>query len=912
MIRMLFLAATLLSVSCWRSEPQFVIGVSQCSDDAWRRKMNSEMQTEALLYDNVTIEFLSAGDDNARQIADIRSLIDRGVDLLVVAPNEAVPVTPVVEEAYAKGIPVVVVDRKILSDQYTAYIGADNYQIGKAVGEYVANRLAGRGRVVELTGLSGSTPAIDRHQGFVAVLKRYPGIELLGSEDARWQQEAAAAKADSLFWLYPRVDLLFAHNDRMAYGAYLSARRLLRSERTDFVGIDALPGEANGMGLVRKGVLDATFLYPTGGDKVLRTAMNILLGRPYLRETLLSTAIVDSTNAAVLEMQTVQIQEQQQKIDLLKSKANGYLLRYSTQLAISWLSIVGLLLIVAALVLVWRSLRAKNRMYGELICRNNEITRQKEQLERQRDQLIELSRRLEEATQAKLIFFTNISHDFRTPLTLIADPVEQLLADGNLDQTQRFYLDLVRKNAQILLRMVNQILDFRKFENGKLELNCSHLNLADCVAAWNASFLPLARKRGIRFDCECGEGMDFCMEADGEKIERVYYNILSNAFKFTPEGGSVRVRLLRTGTGEQGCIRLSVANSGSYLDARQAACVFDRFYQADRRGTGSGIGLALCKVFAEMHGGTIGVESTPEAGTIFTVTLPVLRRCVAKESAAEENESYEASSASGPEISEALPAGPYDETRTSVLLIDDNPDIRAYLRRILGGDYAVLEAGDGEEGIRMAETYVPDLVVSDVMMPRMDGIECCSRLKGKVSTCHIPVLLLTACSLDEQRIEGLHSGADAYLAKPFHAGVLTATVRSLLQNRAKLKQYYTDNQPMEASTGSDMDRDFISRVRRIVEEHIDNPAFSVEEIGRLVGMSRVQLYRKLKALTNLSPNEYVRTMRLQKAAVLLKTSDLNMAEVAYEVGFSSPSYFAKCYREQYGETPLDYQKRMRK
>ena len=242
----LTLALAALLTSCRTSRPRYVIGVSQCSNDAWREKMNNEMLTEALLYDDVSVEIRSAEDNNNRQIADIRSFIDRGVDLLVVAPNEAIPVTPVVEEAYASGIPVIVVDRKILSDQYTAYIGADNYRIGKVIGEYVAARLGGRGKVIELTGLSGSTPAIDRHQGFLSVLNRHPDIRLLCSEDARWQQEVAERKTDSLCWLYPDADLLFAHNDPMAYGAYLAAERSLTNHRIDFIGIDGLPGPGNG------------------------------------------------------------------------------------------------------------------------------------------------------------------------------------------------------------------------------------------------------------------------------------------------------------------------------------------------------------------------------------------------------------------------------------------------------------------------------------------------------------------------------------------------------------------------------------------------------------------------------------------------------------------------------------------
>ena len=905
----LTLALAALLTSCRTSRPRYVIGVSQCSNDAWREKMNNEMLTEALLYDDVSVEIRSAEDNNNRQIADIRSFIDRGVDLLVVAPNEAIPVTPVVEEAYASGIPVIVVDRKILSDQYTAYIGADNYRIGKVIGEYVAARLGGRGKVIELTGLSGSTPAIDRHQGFLSVLNRHSDIRLLCSEDARWQQEVAERKTDSLCWLYPDADLLFAHNDPMAYGAYLAAERSLTNHRIDVIGIDGLPGPGNGIDRVKQGVFDATFIYPTAGDRVIATAMDILQGRPFERETLLGTAIVDSTNATVLEMQTLELLEQQNKINFFKSKIDNYLLRYSTQLTISWFSIVCLLLIVAILLLVWRSFRAKSRLNSELMRRNDEITSQKERLEQQRDQLIELSRQLEEATQAKLVFFTNISHDFRTPLTLIADPVERLLADGRLTADQRFYLQMARKNVQILLRMVNQILDFRKYENGKLELDRSPLDLYACMLAWNASFREAALRRNIRFDFDCDPQSDFHTVADGEKIERAYYNLLSNALKFTPAQGLIRVSLTREHPAEGGeCFRLTVTNSGSYITPDQAVRVFDRFYQTDRNNTGSGIGLALTKVFVEMHGGTIGVESSPERGTSFSILLPAVPVPDAApaydlrpvETVPEHDE---------PEAEEEV----CEESFQRVLIIDDNPDIRAYLRRFLSDEFIVSEACDGEEGFSRAVSSVPDVIVSDVMMPRCDGIECCSRLKRELSTCHIPVVLLTACSLDEQRIEGLKSGADAYLAKPFNAEVLIATIHSLLENRAKLRQYYGDNRlPALKGLVNDMDKDFITRVRTLIEENLDNPDFSVEEFGRSIGMSHAQLYRKIKALTDYSPNEYVRVTRLRQAAAMLSASDLTVAEVAYRAGFSSPSYFAKCFRRLYQETPADYQKRTRR
>lgn len=902
---LLLLVMACALMACREQRPHYVIGVSQCSDDAWREKMNNEMRTEALLYEGVQLDIRSAADNNNRQIADIRHFIDMRVDLLVVAPNEAIPVTPVVEEAYAAGIPVIVVDRKILSDQYTAYIGADNYEIGKVIGQYVAARLDGCGEVIELCGLGGSTPAIDRHRGFMSAVSRHPGIRVVASEDARWQPEAARMKADSLLWLYPGADLLFAHNDPMAYGAWQAARAAQCDARIDFVGIDGLPGPGNGIDLVKNEVFNATFIYPTGGDKVVATAMNILEGRPFDRETLLTTAIVDGTNAAVLEMQTVELLEQQRKINFFRSKVDSYLLRYSTQLTISWFSLVCLLLIAVILLLVWRSFLSKSRLNRELLRRNGEITSQKERLEQQRDQLIELSRQLEQATQAKLVFFTNISHDFRTPLTLIADPVEHLLTDARLTDDQRFYLQMARKNARILLRMVNQILDFRKYENGKLELECRPLDLSACIQAWNTSFVELARRQQIRFEFT-SEAADFRTSADGEKIERVYYNLLSNALKYTPSGGTIRVALGRTTAvaSAPGQFRLTVFNSGSYLSPEQAERIFDRFYQADHRSTGSGIGLALAKVFVEMHGGTIAATSVHEHGTAFNITLPV--RITEPAIPAYDPGPIDLPADAGAEETAAEPQA--EEGMPSVLIIDDNADIRGYLRRILHDEFIILEASDGLQGISRAERFVPDVIVSDVRMPGTDGIACCNRLKTTLSTCHIPVILLTACSLDEQRIEGLNSGADAYLAKPFNAEVLLATIHSLLENRAKLRRYYGGGLPAAGNLTNDMDRDFITRVRTLIEQNIDNPDFSVEEFGRLVGMSQAQLYRKLKALTSYSPNEYVRVTRLRYAATILAGCDFTVAEVAYRAGFSSPSYFAKCFRKLYGVTPADYQK----
>lgn len=897
-------AFSLLLVSCGDDTPRYVIGVSQCSDDEWRQQMNKELLREALFYDGVEVEIHSANDDSRQQVEDIRYFINKGVDLLIIAPNEASALTPVVGEAFDKGIPVVVVDRKILSDKYTAYVGADNYEIGKAVGNYIVARLNGRGRVVEIAGLSGSTPATERHQGFMSIISRHPGIELLCSEDAGWLKTTAHQRMEAILSRYGKIDMIFAQNDRMAAGAYDAARGQGREKEMEFVGIDALPGKGFGVEMVLDSTLTATFIYPTGGDKVMRTAIHILQQQPFLRDEILTTAVVDPTNARVMELQTAQISELDGKIEMLNSKISNYLSRYATQQVVLYGSLFVLLLVAGLLMAVYKALRSKNRL-------NKELSRQKEQLEAQRDQLIQLSRQLEEATHAKLVFFTNISHDFRTPLTLVADPVEQLLTDGTLNADQVRLLQLVKKNVHILLRLVNQILDFRKYENGKMEYVPVAVDLRQCLENWNESFRSAVRAKHIHFMFEHTAGMDYHTQADVEKLERVYFNLLSNALKFTPENGKIAVNLSRWQESEGAdFLRLTVANTGSLISAEHIRNIFDRFYKTDKHHAGSGIGLALAKAFVEMHGGTIAVESDEQQGTVFIITLPVQKDC-------ENNSAY----LSGPTMN-AFPVVEvldceeeaernYDESKPSILIIDDNADIRSYVRGLLSDLYSVIEAADGKEGIRKAMKYVPDVIVSDVMMPGIDGVECCRRLKSELQTCHIPVILLTACSLDEQRIQGYAGGADSYISKPFNSQLLLTRIRNLIDSRQRMKQFFGDEQTLAKENLCDIDKSFVERFKALIEEKLGDSALNVEELGKEMGLSRVQLYRKIKSLTNYAPNELLRMVRLKKAASLLASSEMSVSEVCYEVGFTSPSYFTKCFKEQFGEGPTDLLKRKR-
>ena len=897
---------------CNEDTPHYVIGMSQCSDDSWRHKMNDEILREAMFYDGVSVEIRSAHDDNKRQIEDIRYFIDKKVDLLIVAPNEAAPITPVVEEAFDKGIPVIMVDRKILSDKYTAFMGADNYEIGREVGNYLAAKLGGKGNIVELTGLSGSTPAMERHQGFMSAISHYPDIHLLAKADAAWEREPGRIIMDSLLKIYPKIDAVYSHNDRIAPGAFEAAQKQGREKGIVFVGIDALPGKGNGVELVLDHVLDATFIYPTNGDKVLEMAMNILEKKPFPRETTLETAIVDPINAPVMKLQTAHIADLDEKIETLNGRISGYLSRYANQQVVLYGSLFVLLLVAGLLLVVYKALRTKNRLNSELSRQKAQLEEQRDTLSEQRDQLVQLSHQLEEATHAKLVFFTNISHDFRTPLTLVADPVEQLLADKTLSGDQHRLLLLVQRNVNILLRLVNQILDFRKYENGKMEYTPVPVDLLQCLENWNESFQAAARKKHIRFSFDHMPDTNYRTQADVEKLERIYFNLLSNAFKFTPENGKVTVRLFALEKEGQPFFRFTVANTGSLISAEHIRSIFDRFYKIDMHHAGSGIGLALVKAFVEMHGGTIQVESDEKQGTMFTVDLP---SCCCTSSPDTSSMDMSSMGTSGHESPVELLEGEeeeernYDSSRMSVLVIDDNADIRSYIHGLLSAEYSVIEAANGSEGIRKAMKYVPDLIISDVMMPGIDGIECCRRLKSELQTCHIPVILLTACSLDEQRIQGYDGGADSYISKPFSSQLLLARIHNLIDSHQRLKQFFGDRQTLAKEDICDLDKDFVEKFKALIEEKMGDSELNVEDLGREMGLSRVQLYRKIKSLTNYAPNELLRMSRLKRAASLLASSGMTVAEIAYEVGFTSPSYFTKCYKEQFGESPTEFLKR---
>lgn len=851
---------------------KYVIGVSQCSEDIWRDKLNNELVMSTYQHDNVTLKFASANDNDRLQKQQIEQFIKEGVNLLIVSPNQIHTISSVIDKAYDAGIPVILFDRKTDSRKYTAFIGADNYEAGHEIGYFIGQQLEGKGNIAEICGLQASSPAIERNRGFMDALKNYPDIKVVARGYGDWIKESGVTAMDSiLVQSKESFQYVFAQNDRMALGALQSIKKH-KVKGIKIVGIDALPVPGGGMENVRDGNLEASYIYPTRGDSVMQLALNILEKKPYKRDNYLKGALVTKANANVLLMQNEEMNKQTARLNALHGKVDTYLVQYNHQKMYIVLFSIILLLLIGIMVYIYRTILMKRRIE-------------------------------EEANKAKLQFFTNISHELRTPLTLIADPVNYIIHDDNLNSQQRSMLQIVQRNVLVLTQLVSEILDFRKVQNGKMELRLSDFNLAESMKQWIMLFSASAQKKHIAISMDAPDTI--MLRADQDKIERICYNLLSNALKYTSEGGEITL----TAKEENGRVMISVADNGCGISSDELPYIFDRFYQAKNAGRGTGIGLAIVKAFTELHHGEVSATSIEGKGSTFTIHIPVRQKGEVTNQPTEKIEQLvEPSSAEevpnqARHIDELIQ--PYQTDKPEVLIIDDNIDIRTYLRSVLSEKYNVSEAADGKAGLELARKIVPDIVLSDIMMPVMDGLAFCQQLKTDKAISHIPVILLTARSLDEQRAEGYEHGADAYLSKPFSLRLLLSRIDNLIESRKKLNQTWSKGVEDDeiGNISNEIDKSFLKQLRKIIQENLANSDLSVEQIGDEIGLSRVQLYRKVKALTGYSPVEIVRKARLTRARHLLQTTERTVSEVAYAVGFSTPSYFSKCYKDEFGENP---------
>ena len=864
-------------------QKKHVIGLSQCMlDDAWRQAMINDMRIEASNYDDVEIIIKDAQNNNETQIQQIRDLIRQKVDVLIISPYQSEPITAVAEEAYRAGIPTIITDRKVNTDQYTSFVGANNYEIGLAAGNYAANYLPPNAIILEIWGLTQTSPAQERHKGFVDALREREDLSFRKIE-GQWLVDTARMELRKLE--HPeQIDFVYAHNDMMAIAAreYFMAWDSIRGRELRIIGVDAVAGA--GLEAVEDGRINASFLYPTGGEQVIRTAMRIIQGEPVDKFIPLRTAPVDHQSARTLLLQADQLQKYRQRIEAQRSRIDGlsdrfYFLRNS--LGVISLLMIGFIALSIYAFYINRKMRQANR------------------------KLISLNAEMKEVTAQKLQFFTNVSHEVRTPLTLILAPLDRLIISLR-ESPYASDLGLIQKNANRLLRVINQILDFRKVEGKQEKLAVREIDLVPFVGEIKSYFDSMASVRAIAYTFT--SSIKQCtLWIDPDLLEKVFVNLLSNAFKFTPEGGSVRIEL----TEEEDRVFIQVIDTGSGIQPGNLPHLFDRFYTEDRS-MGTGIGLHLVKEYIHMHGGEIRVESEPGQRTTFTVCLRKGKAHFEDSDLMETSVSHQAYEASRLDDSEThkMLSKTYPYT---ILITEDDDEVRCFLERELSPHFKTRTAANGKDALRVLEEEEISLVVSDVMMPEMNGFELCRMIKSQLPFSHIPVILLTALTDERQRIFGITGGADDYIQKPFHTDYVKIKIIHLLQERRKLRERLLeklrDNKLLlsEPEKVESIDDAFLRKFVEQIEAVYADPEYNVEKLSETLGLSRGHLHRKIKELTGTSPVEFLRTYRLNKATQLLRQNAYTVSEVAYRTGFSSPAYFSKCFKAVYGVTPTEYQ-----
>jgi signal transduction histidine kinase/AraC-like DNA-binding protein/ABC-type xylose transport system substrate-binding protein len=880
-------------------EPVYRIGFSQCTtSDAWRRAMLAGMQKELGFYPNVQFQMLDAHNDSDLQRRQVQELLRQHVDLLIISPNQSGPLTDLAEAAYSQGTPVVILDRRTTSRLYTAYVGGNNLEVGRTAGHYAAQLLHQKGRVVEVLGTPGSSPAAERHLGFTQALAAYPQLRLVAQVQGDWRPASVRQQLPAVLRAHPDADLLFVHNDQMAQAAQQVARQLGLGARLRIIGVDGLAGPGNGLQLVEDGALQATLLYPTGGEQAIRTALRILRHLPYEKENVLGTMVIDSTNVGAMRSQTEQLAMQQQDIQQQQQRLQEQQRRYSSQATTVYLLLASLLGAVVLGALAWRSARLNRRIRRVLEGQNAEISSQ-------RNRIAELAEEARRSTEAKLRFFTNFSHELRTPLTLILGPVEELLTTpAALTPAQRHDLKLVRRNTQRLLQLVNQLLDFRKIDVGKMAVRATEGNLVGFVREIMDVFEKISRQRGITFRFLPAEPV-VNLWFDGDILDKVLFNLLSNAFKYTPDGGQITVSVQRVPGANT--VRISVEDTGRGIAAEDQAHILEWFYQGSQpSANSSGLGLALAEGLTRLHEGKLSFKSQLGYGSTFEVTLPLTRPATFLVGAPTLAPSitHHSLDESAELLEEAAPAA----TDVTALIIEDNDELRQFLEQKLRPHFQVSTAADGATGQRLAAENLPDIIVCDVNLPELTGLEVVAQLKSDWRTSHIPLVLLTARNAPEQQVAGVQAGADLYLTKPFNPTFLLESMRTLLRNRDQLREHFRRQLSVDTATVVPQrgDQKFLADLTAIMEAHLDEPGLGVDDIAQRLGLSRTQLYRKVKALLGTGVTDYLQSLRLTKARQLLLQVGTTVAEVAYQTGFSSPTYFATAFKAKYQVSPTEF------
>ena len=900
------LALFFLSCSEKKDDGEIRIGFSQAmTNDDWRRSMNNSMRLQASMSPEIDLQIRDANYDVLTQIKQIDELIADSVDILIVSPIQSKPITAVVRKAIKASIPVLVVDRKTESQQYTAYLGADNIEIGRnAAKEIIASSKKDSIRIIEIRGMAGSSPAEERTMGFQQVLVQFKNAQIVATIEGDWEKESIQNKFRQLLNDDIKVDYVFAHNDRMAVGAWEVARELGIENEISFIGVDGLAGTNGGIQAVKDGVLKATVLYPTGGDEAIKLALKIFNKETIPKNNILSTTIINKLNADIMNNQFEKINEQQDQMEEQLAAIKKQEELYYSQNNLLKITMALLAIILSLAVYSVYSIFAIRKKNRQLVLTNDKVTVQRNQIEK-------IAKEVKISNEAKLNFFTGLSHEFKTPITLILSSIEAMSDFANEKGSKmRNEVELIYNNSNRLLRLINQLLDFRKIEDRKFNLKASKTNLYSFSKIIFKDFEREAKKSNIDFKLTSNnEALDVFI--DRNLMDKVYFNLLSNAFKFTPDNGTIGIHI--EDDDKKNMVVIRFRDSGIGIPPNEIDGVFQAFFKgSNNRKNSSGIGLHLSKEFVEMHKGTIQVNSLH--GTEFIISLYKGQAHFDETEIISEQDLVDSniidfSSDHLIDDNYLIQDPGKNQEKYSVLIIEDNKDLSQFLKNKLQLEYDI-HLSDGTDALEKAFETVPDIILCDINLPDKDGFEICEILKRDLRTSHIPTIILTALGNKESYIKGLQSGADLYLTKPFSYSILVQSIKSLLYNREKLRYYYTSNihKIEELNTFGNIEQKFINQLNSLINENLGNSDYSVENLAEDLTISRVQLYRKVKAMMGISISDYIGNIRLEKAKVMLETGSLTVAEIAYTNGFSSPNYFSTVFKNKYGTSPIAFRK----
>lgn len=901
---LILIGYTLLFNSCKygdEDKDKISIGFSQCIDhDIWRKSMDHAMEVEASLHPEVKLTIYNANRQAKKQIRDIEEFINNKVDVIIISPYESDSIVPVIEKAYAKGIPVIIMDRKVNTTNYSAYLGADNIEVGRIAGRYIISSSKGAANVVEIKGGALTSPVYERSLGFNQIVKQYPNIKVTSIN----VDEYGRPKNDFIDLLdkSSNIDYVYCFNDIIAYNAWKIAKTKGVEKKIKFIGVDGLNGTNGGIQLIKDGVLDATVLYPTGGSEAIRLALNIFKKEIFTKNNKLNTTLIDSINADIMSNQFDKITIQQTDIEKQQSIIKNQEEKYSSQNTLLKLLFALFLLALGLAIFSIYSLKTISRKKKELEERNKKI-------KSQRNEIKIFSEELKKSNEAKLNFFMGLSHEFKTPLTLILSSVESLGSElSNKGISVNKEISLMYNNSRRLLRLINQLLDYRKAEDKKFVLRASKTNVLDFSKSIIADFEREAKKRTIDFTLTTNNpGLEVYI--DRNLMDKVYFNLLSNAFKFTPEKGKISISIKEDKPNK--IVKIYFKDSGIGIPENELKEVFSPFYQASNNyRNSSGIGLHLSKSFIELHKGHVEINS--KNGAEFIITLPLGNEHLEeKEIIKEDVQGYDHhSDYLDSEDIQSVELN-NSEDKYSILYIEDNQELLDFVSHKFSMEYAIYTS-DGTNAIERALELIPDIIICDLNLPEKNGFEICEILKKDLRTSHIPVIILTASDDPESYTKALGSGADIFLSKPFNLKSLSQSIKSLLFNREKVRFYYSNN--IENIVSNEdvnfgiSEQDFLRKLNELIEKNIDKSLYTVENLAKDLTISRVQLYRKVKAILGISVSDHINNIRLEKSKELLLNSNQNISEIAYSVGFSSPNYFSTSFKNKYGLSPKEFKK----